>query len=321
MATNMKIMFYMDWGLAITYLKPIYQYFQQTTDWELFFSADDEISKEILQKKKYPTKARDAEYDWSICCDKMSICPSKNRIVVFHGIASKGQDYCKRIGISKRIVNPTDISIVPSGYYRKLYINKDGADKDKVIVGGISKFDTIKEIPPKNKIPKVLYAPTHNIQLSAAPVLKDSIYEIENLTVHLHYWTRTNPKNLPIVKKDIYPIHDEREDITELMLHSDIVIADMGSVVLEAMALGKMVIQVVNPLYREFYRQRVGEEHIDEIPEIDLPKRFAYQAHNIEEVKEIIKKYPEYKIPDFPIIEHIGNYETSKIIRDYISSR
>ncbi|MHA1305430.1 MAG: hypothetical protein ACTSPI_17155, partial [Candidatus Heimdallarchaeaceae archaeon] len=91
MATNMKIMFYMDWGLAITYLEPIYQYFKQTTDWELFFSADDEISKEILQKKKYPTKARDAEYDWSICCDKMSICPSKNRIVVFHGIASKGQ--------------------------------------------------------------------------------------------------------------------------------------------------------------------------------------------------------------------------------------
>lgn len=302
----MKILFYADWELALTYLKPVYDFIKEKEPtWDLFFSGDADFTDVRVDKK---------EADIAICCDKLSACPTKNRLVIFHGVSSKGQDYC----VSDRNVLPTDVSFVPSEYYRKLYIEKDGASPDKVISAGISKFDTIKEIPEPNKVPKILYAPTHNGELSSIPLIGDDIYKLDNLTVHLHMYTRKSDKPTHIKKRNKFKKHEPIEDITDLMVNSDIVIADLGSTVLEALALGKMVIQVKNPEHLAFYKQKVGD--ISEIPEIMIPAKFAYQATNIEEIQEIIKKYPKHTKPDFSIIDNIGNYKVSKIIYDYINN-
>ena len=306
----MKIMFFMDWLIALDYLEPIYLYLKkQHPNWDLSFAYGDTLSGDILKEKNYPIKDRGEEYDYSICCDKLSNCPKGNRIVVFHGISSKGQEFC----VNDREVHSTDISIVASKYYKKLYIEKDGANPDKVIVGGMSKLDTITEIPKPNKIPKILYAPTHNLPLSSMPILGSDIYKINNLKVHLHFYTKHSLEKIHKEFNSLYNKQEEQTDITQLMLESDIVIADLGSVVLEALALGKMVIQVKNPEHLDWYKKKTTTP-VDELPEVDIPNRFAFQATSVDEIKEIIKKYPNYKKPDFAIVENIGHYKVSKII-------
>ncbi len=313
-----KIMFFMDWGVAMQYLEPLYLYLKEKEPtWELFFVANDEGSSKILDEKGFPRGKSSDEYDWAVCCDKLSGCPKKNRVVIFHGIASKGQEFC----VNNRNVNPGDISVVASEYYKKLYVERDGAMEDKVIAAGITKFDTIKELPPKNEIPRILYAPTHNIELCSIPVLGESIYSLQNLTVHLHFYTRKSPNAAHEPHRQAMHDHNPIEDITEMMVNSDIVIADLGSTVLEALALGKMVIQIKNPAHWEWYKKRINEEQIPGLPEIDLPNRFAFQAYNIDGVKAAIAEYPNYRTPNFPIIENIGNFQTSKIIYEKILSR
>jgi hypothetical protein len=316
----MKIMFFMDWSLGIMFLEPIYTYLKsEHPDWDLYFHAHDPLSIKELDERGLPHKELLGDYDWAICCDGWSACPiNDRRINTFHGMASKGRELS-----SFRAGNYGGNHVAMSPYIKDILINRMGVPENKIIDGGLSKFDVLKEIPPLNKTPKILYAPTFDVKLSSVPVLKESIYEIDNLTVHLHSYLQKGIIDYQKeYRKHVKPTENYTESIVDLMANSDIVIADNGSTAVEPLALGKMVIRVKNPRREEFYLEDRGmdEEEIATYPENYYPDIYAFDAKNVEEIKEIIKKeYPKYKPPTERIIDNIGNFGVSKAINKFIT--
>jgi hypothetical protein len=59
---------------------------------------------------------------------------------------------------------------------------------------------------------------------------------------------------------------------------------------LEAIALGKQAIQVVNPLWKEWYINFRGitEEEMMSLPEVEIPKKYAIQVNSFEELQEAL---------------------------------
>jgi len=314
----MRIMFFMDWPLAITYLRPIYDHFRSVEpEWELFFASFDSTALSVAIAAGLPVSAVRTDYDVAFCCDGWSACPARDRIVTFHGLASKGAELS-----SQRAGRYDGVFIAPSDYFRDILVHKMGVPEERIIRGGLTKFDTVRFIPQLRKKPKVLFAPTHNVETSAIPVLQDRIYELDDVTVHLHMWTRTGEKDIAREYRGYYPTRNDTEDITDLMLAADIVIADMGSTVLEAMALGRMAIQVVNPRWEELYLARdIGAEELATLPEIALPRRFAFEAGSMDEVLDIVGRYPDFPRPDFSLVDNVGKYRVSKILHEYVKER
>lgn len=270
-------MFFADWPLAITYLAPLYNYIKEKEPtWDLFFSGD---LKGI--NHNYPVKRANAQkVDFAITCDELSSCPAMGRkICIFHGLASKAQAYSSTR--QRQFKNYSGYFSVPSEFYREKLLNLGVPDK-KIFIAGLTKFDGLTK--------NILYAPTHNKQLSAIPVIGDRIYEIPNVRVHLHQWTRISVKQTHIDFRSNYVDHENREDILDLLDWSDVVIGDFGSICLEAVALGKQAIQVVNPEYKDFYMKLKGisEEEMNSLPEVAINKKYAIQVHSFEELKEAL---------------------------------
>lgn len=307
-------MFFMDWPLALTYLGPIHTHFAKTEPhWELFFSTHHGPSRELAAEAGYRIEPPSAPHDVAICCDGWSACPKHNRVVTFHGLASKGAELS-----SNRAGQYPGTFVAPSAYYADILVNKMLVDPNNIIHSGLSKFDTIEEVPALRSSPRVLFAPTHNVETSSIPVIRDRVYEIPGVEVHLHMYTRTDEHSDHATMRSYYPVHNATEDITALISQADIVIADFGSTVLEAMALGKMTIQVLNPGWQKFYLDLVEEQEMQSLPEVALPIRFAYQATSMDDVLDAIGNYPSFPKPDFEIVENIGRYRVSESIRQWI---
>lgn len=269
-------MFYADWPLAITYLAPLYNYIKKREpEWTLFFAGD--LGEE---GKNYPMGNKATKVDFAITCDEMSSCPNTGiKICIFHGLSSKGQAYS--FARQEQHKKFQGYFSVPSEFYRKKLLDL-GVDDKKIFISGLTKFDGLTK--------NILYAPTHNKQLSAIPVIGDRIYEIPNVRVHLHQWTRIGVKQTHIDFRSNYVDHENREDILDLLDWSDVVIGDFGSICLEAIALGKQAIQVVNPEYKNFYIKQKGisEEEMNSLPEIVINNKYAIQVHSFEELKEAL---------------------------------
>jgi len=242
-----------------------------------------------------------SEKDYIFVTDEESHCPAKGTYVnLTHGLASKGQSWCS--ARKDTYLNYPGFINCPSEYYKKLLTDM-GVSKDKLIVGGLTKFDFIGRIPQLRPIPKVLFAPTWNPELSAIAVLKDSIYEIPGVKVHLHSRSRSHSDAPQIYQKY------SSGDITQRILDSDIVIGDFGSVVLEAMALGRFVIQVANPNYVSWYAGKIPLEEMPGLPEL---AGWAHPVSGIEEIRSAIRGYPEKYIHSVfgtstTIVENIGH--------------
>jgi len=298
----MRILFYADWPLSWPYLTPMFNYMKALNEkydrhWELGRWDSTNMGS-----------SGDLDYDYVFVTDEESNCPAKGTYVnLTHGLASKGQSWST--SRKDTYLNYPGFIVCPSEYYKDLLTNM-GVSEDKLIVAGLTKFDGIKKIPPLREKPRVLFAPTWNPELSAISVLKDSIYEIEGVKVHLHERSRSH-SDAP----QLYPRYSSG-DVTQAILDSDIVIADFGSTVLEAMALGKYVIQVANPEHEEWYLKKKS------IPSFDLPKlpeffytyKYARRAVEIDGVKHSIQDYMRYdkgyaSCPDWldTIVENIGN--------------
>ena len=310
----MRIMFYMDWPLAITYLEPIYRFLKEKEPtWNLFFASTSSSSLALLAEKDYPVSDPTGDYDYAFCCDGMSACPTSSKgkkICTFHGLASKGRELS-----SKRTRAYQDFPgyFIAPGHYYEYLLRSMGVSPEKIVVGGLSKFDTIKDVPPlRLNDPKILYAPTFNTQLSSIPIIGEQIYELPNLTIHLHNFTRTSehPHHVEMNAKFSH-YRDDREDITSAMIDSDIVFADMGSTVVEAIALGKFVIQVQNPHYVDFYLrvEKIRVREMDRLPEVFFPRQYAYSAFDMYNVREAIGRYPFKPLPalNSGILENIGH--------------
>lgn len=319
----MKICFYADWeAVAMTYLRPVYEHLAANTNWELgFFPPQHIVDKSLPMAKGH------LNHDRYFCCDTRSVSPGgNNRIVLFHGLASKSQDFSKHR--SKKYVG---IHVAPSPYYYDILRDIQKIPESHLILGGLSKFDTIQDSQlerPPNPEPKILYAPTHGYQLSSTWFLGNDILKLAedfDLTVHAHDYVRQSKNPFQKAQREILETHDVgassgSSDITQLMLDSDIVIADMGSTVVEAIALGKMVIQVVPPTAWEWHEKAgTTPEEYELLPEVFLPKQFGFQATTLSEIREIINQYPDYPKSDFEVVSNIGEYRVSQILYDYIT--
>lgn len=270
----MKVLLYADWPLALTYLEPLYQYITRTEpDWEVWFAG------EVGDRATSPTGSPDVV----ITCDELSVAPDAPlKVCIFHGMASKGQAFSS--ARANDFVSGRQDYAVPSTYYRDLLIGL-GVEENRIFVSGLTKHDQLER--------KVLYAPTHNHKLSAIPVVTDRIYEVSGVKVHLHMYTRTSEKRIHQKFRSYYPVHEDREDIADLLDWADTVIGDMGSIVIEALALGKRGIQVVNPLWREFYREKgIPDDELELLPEVLIPSKYGITVHSAEEMLEAVNLGP-----------------------------
>jgi UDP-N-acetylglucosamine 2-epimerase len=285
----MKILLYADWPLASTYLDPLYNYFKiNEPSWSISFAGNHKMAS-----------SKSGSYDVVINCDERSSSPrGNNTICIFHGLASKGQAF----STARRddFVKTKTIFAVPGKYYEQLLLDM-GVPQNRIFVSGLTKHDGMNK--------KILYAPTHNKELSAIPVIKNRIYEISNVKIHLHQWTKIGKQEHHKQFLSYYPEHETEKDICKLLCESDVVIGDFGSIVLEAIVLGKQAIQIVNPGWENWYKKEkklsVGE--IDRLPEIYLAKKYAIQAYSMDDVLDLIN-----------LEENIGN--ASEKIRQYIKT-
>ena len=270
----MKVLLYGDWPLALTYLEPLAAYIRQSEpDWVVYFAGD------VGAHARPPI----VDPDVVITCDELSVAPhAPRKICIFHGLASKGQAFST--ARRSEFVNRKQEYAVPSPYYRDLLLDL-GVDDSRIFVTGLTKFDGMER--------KVLYAPTHNHLLSAIPVVEDRIYEIPNVKVHLHMYTRTSNKRIHEKFRSYYPVHEDREDIADLLSSSDTVIGDMGSIVIEALALGKRGIQVRNPHWREFYQAKgIPADELERLPEIHIPSKYGLVVDTVEELLQAVNLSP-----------------------------
>jgi len=269
----MKVLLYGDWPLALTYLEPLYQYITTNEpEWEVGIAGNTGKPAQLVTNP-----------DVVITCDELSVAPDATvKVCIFHGMASKGQAFATPR--RDQFVNRSQDYAVPSDYYRDLLLSL-GVSEDRIVVTGLTKHDQLER--------RVLYAPTHNTELSAIPVVKDRIYEVSGVKVHLHMYTRTGTKEHHKLFRSFYPMHDEREDISDVLAWADTVVGDMGSIVMEALALGKRGIQVLNPKYRDFYQRKgISESELERLPEIHIPRRYGLVVHSADELMEALNIAP-----------------------------
>lgn len=315
-----KILFYADWMPAIPYLLPLYNYLKAAEpDWILKWKSTANKVNDWLVKEGLPTGS--INYDVAFTCDERSVCygtKQGQKICIFHGLASKAMAFSE----ARRdiFVDYPGILAVPSEYYRQKLLDL-GVDDSKILVAGLTKFDQVKELPKLREKPKVLFAPTHNRTLSAIPVVKERIYEIPGVRVKLHSITATSnahPQHLEF--RSFYPDNIVQDDITQLILDSDIVIGDLGSVVLEAMALGRYAIQVRNPEHVDYYQEKLGGTVPWSLPELELAPAVG-PAYDMEGVRWRLDFYkhvwkPNWVNDNTEIVANIGR--ASEVIHDFI---
>jgi len=283
----MRVLLYGDWPLALTYLQPLERYIRDTEpDWVVGYGGD--IGIEIAE---FPNP------DAVITCDELSVAPDAPvKICIFHGLASKGQAFSTLR--RDAFVNGTQLFAVPGPYYRQLLLDL-GVPDHRIKVTGVTKFDGMTR--------NILYAPTHNLQLSAIPVVRDRIYELPNVKVHLHQWIRTGDRPHQQQFRSYYPAHEDREDISDLLQWADVVIGDFGSIILEGIGLGKQAIQVVNRYHEDWYIRVRGLtwEEMTRLPEFYLPAKYGKRVYSFDELKDALG-----------VVSHIG--QASSFIVDWI---
>lgn len=269
----MKVLLYGDWPLALTYLEPLYQYIRTNCpNWEVGFGGNTGRPSDNISNP-----------DVVVTCDELSVAPDAPlKVCIFHGMASKGLAFSS--ARANDFVSRRQDYAVPSAYYRDLLINL-GVEEDRIFVAGLTKHDQIER--------RVLYAPTYNPQLSAIPVVTNRIYEVSGVKVHLHMCTRTGDREHHKQFRSHYPTHEDREDITDLLSWADTIIGDMGSIIIEALALGKRGIQVRNPLWRDYYRAKgIPDDELERLPEVHIPERYGLVVESAEELLEAVNIAP-----------------------------
>ena len=267
MSTSKRALLYMDWPLASDYLQGIRQ---------LLVRNRRDIEVETAGYLRSP---QHRNYDIVICCDEKSAAPQAPlRICIFHGLASKGQAFSTARAAD--FLRGNTIYAVPGPYYANLLRNM-GVPDDRIWIIGLTKLDGMER--------NILFAPTHNPQLSAIPVIKNRIYELPNVRVMLHMYTKNGDNNHHPEFRSHYPVYETDYSSAENLEWADTVIGDFGSIIVEAITLGKQAVQVINPDWMNFYLERKGlsPEEVQQLPEVYYPNRYAIQAHSFDDLYDL----------------------------------
>lgn len=269
----MKVLLYGDWPLALTYLDPLYEYIRKhEPSWDVWFDG------EVGDRRGSPKGAPDVV----VTCDELSAAPDAPiKVCIFHGMASKAQAFSSRR--QSEFVNRRQDYAVPSDYHADL-LRGLGVSEDRIFVSGLTKHDQLER--------RILYAPTHNEELSAIPVVRNRIYEIRNVRIQLHMYLQNPTLRMHESLASHYPVYDTGDPVENLKW-ADTVIGDMGSIVMEALALGKRGIQVRNPMWRDFYRERgIQDDELERLPEVRIPNKYGLVVHSVDELLEAVNIAP-----------------------------
>jgi hypothetical protein len=227
-------------------------------------------------------------FDVVISCDENSVAPQGGlNLCIFHGMASKGMAF----STARRTLfaDTRTVFAVPGPRYESILLDM-GVPEERVFVAGLTKWgDTQRNI---------LFAPTHNPELSAIPVIKNDIYKLSNVRVQLHAVTSMRGEDHDVKYRNYYPVISD-SPVMENLRWADTVIGDFGSIIVEAIALGKQAIQVVNPRWEEWYLQKgLARAEIINLPEVWYPRRYAIQVHSMDEIGEIVNITPRGNASD-----------------------
>lgn len=272
----MRILLYHDWPLASTYLEPLrIRLHQRHPEWDVTHAG-------------YNKPVEGGLFDVVISCDENSAAPQGDlNLCVFHGMASKGQAF----STARRALftDTRTVFAVPGPRYETTLLDM-GVPEERVFVAGLTKWGDHRR--------NILFAPTHNPELSAIPVIRGDIYKLQDVRVQLHMWTQIGEADHHAKYRSYYPVVSENDPMENLRW-ADTVIGDHGSILLEAIAMGKQAIQVVNPQWEEWYLgQGLAKAEIINLPEVWYPRRYGIQVHSIDEISEIVNITPRGNASD-----------------------
>jgi hypothetical protein len=185
---------------------------------------------------------------------------------VNHGLISKGAFYTNSLIVQRE--NSLDKICVPGSHHAEVLRQVLRTD---VVATGLVKFDAIASgeltsestrehfsIPESAEV--VTLAPTFNLELSSVPVIAERVRELvsdrpsRHLLIKLHgmapsVWQEMY-KLLAVVEPNIHYV--DQDDLTHCLVAADVVISDVSSAFMEAIALNRPVVLVDNPLQTRF---------------------------------------------------------------------
>lgn len=190
------------------------------------------------------------------------------KVFLPHGISDKGY----RTGESLKEFD----FICVSGPFWVEKLTDEGIPREKLFIGGYPKLDSVfakrKILHHTNIKPIVLYAPTHTN--SAVCAYSELTEDMIQLPSNVQLITSLHPYNNP-----------DHLTTSELLIHADVVISDIGSLVWEAWALGipvvfpdwlvkdRLISALPTTLTAQIYREGIG-----------------YHAKSLEELSEQVCK-------------------------------
>lgn len=267
----MKVLLYHDWPLAEDYLQPVETAIKISyPEWEVYHGG-------------HHKPVEDHDYDWVVTCDELSAGRNKAKrsLCIFHGLASKGQAFST--ARREAFVDTKTIFAVPGARYATV-LHEMGVPEDRVYVTGLTKLNKLRR--------NILFAPTHNEHLSAIPVVESKIYRLDNVRVRLHMWTDAGEGDHGKKLRSHYPVVSSASSMQDLAW-ADVVIGDFGSIIVEAIALGKQTFQVINPRWEEWYLFKgLARAEIINLPEVWYPKRYSTQVHSFDDLYDALNIMP-----------------------------
>ncbi len=309
-----KILFYAVKNLHIPHMEPISWWFKNyRKDVEVRYSSPNDALRDIdlkeLSEKEYKWISVDQVKAWKPDITVLADVNFKDvvwggkKVNVNHGLISKGYFYTKSRFVKRD--NAADLVCVPGDYHAEILRS---VLTTKVEATGFVKFDdfaqgktTRDEVRNSLGIPLdaevITFAPTFNFELSAVPIVTHNIRKlVENgryLLIKLHgvspeKWFKMYHLLANVEERVIFI---ESNDITPSLIAADVVISDVSSAYMEAMALGKPVVLVDSPYQNKFYNYNEND--------IEFKWRdVALRVETLEELTEAVDrsfKNPEEK--------------------------
>ncbi len=210
-------------------------------------------------------------------------------VVLSHGVADKNY-FWSSDGQGKRLANQRQHLLVPGDWLRRRLLESRAIrlDADHIHVVGWPRLDLlIPQVPQQRPRlfgtakPQVLWAPTHNRRKRGeAGKSTSSFPEFGNYVRALSRFARVDVSVHPRNRIDHTPTGAS-------MPRSDIVVADFGTTVYEAWALGKPVI-----FPRWLLADRIAEHMPGSAESLIFAERIGYHPDSFDELVDIVRAGP-----------------------------
>lgn len=183
---------------------------------------------------------------------------------VNHGLISKGWYYTRSAGVQRE--NSADLICVPGPYHAEVLRE---VLSTTVVATGLVKFDPVGrgELTRESarrlySLPRdahvVTFAPTFNPELSGVPVLAERVRELvrpdRHVLVKLHGMAADSWAELYrlLARLEERVHYVDGGDLTPALVAADVVISDVSSAFMEAIALDRPTVLIDNPLQTRY---------------------------------------------------------------------